>query len=493
MGIRKDKSIAVQGLRLCGCVESDKNDSEGVCSSYKNFVVPVAKIGIQECLNNSHCLHKTFAYCMNNKCAKFSGIAATAGAKIYQCLVGKNCTINNIATKTINETMKILPVAQKVKCGVDMALDPDYFDSAVLPCVLDLNNDGKCDINLGMVKTMNSNRLCGCSGSDRGGNGRPCDEPADFDIDLGFVKTVECNIDEDCKSGLCAANQCVSDTVPPTFTRMIPENNTIVIPPVIEISLVFSENIMYPPNNENFPRVLIKNMDRNLEFEIFIADPTKVDPASTFYRTRIEGTDLIINPDIRLSTFPEGKYIVIFEGGIVMDMDGNLVEGKKDLSFTILSDAGCPFFGITGLSILPINGNGIYKRHDSYNDRPTWILKTLNGNLFLELYFSKQKDKNNKNHLGVWVISPLGAREVKFYAMFEASDSQIANFVRPISGSWQVYSEGTWTLHENVILSCLSTVDLIAPVLTSVSLSLLYRSRFPRKMVKSKSTEKTLF
>lgn len=63
--------------------------------------------------------------------------------------------------------MKVLPIASNFDCGVESALDPDIIDDAALPCVVDINEDGVCEINLGFAKALGSTRLCGCSG-DRG-------------------------------------------------------------------------------------------------------------------------------------------------------------------------------------------------------------------------------------------------------------------------------------------------------------------------------------
>lgn len=69
--------------------------------------------------------------------------------------------------QAVDEMLKVLPVALHFDCGAQASLDPDIINDASLPCVVDINNDGACEINLGIPKALGRSRLCGCSG-DRG-------------------------------------------------------------------------------------------------------------------------------------------------------------------------------------------------------------------------------------------------------------------------------------------------------------------------------------
>lgn len=131
----------------------------------------------------------------------------------------------------------MLPIASNFGCGAESALDPDFIDDAALPCVVDINDDGVCDINLGIAKVMGTTRLCGCSG-DKGGNGRACDQLEDFDSDMGTVNVNECIVDVDCgmkKGEVCIDGRCVEDRFPPYVVRSFPGNQSYAVPPVNEV------------------------------------------------------------------------------------------------------------------------------------------------------------------------------------------------------------------------------------------------------------------
>lgn len=101
---------------------------------------------------------------------------------------------------------------------------------------MDINGDGQCDVHLGVARALGTNRLCGCSGKDLGGNGRACDEPADFDSDLGILSVHECVVDVDCARGVCIDSKCFLDTQSPYVVSITPANGTTVVPPVAEVS-----------------------------------------------------------------------------------------------------------------------------------------------------------------------------------------------------------------------------------------------------------------
>lgn len=131
--------------------------------------------------------------------------------------------------------MKLLPIASSFSCGAEAALDPDGFMDASLPCMIDVNNDGQCEINLG-TKLLGTKRLCGCVG-DKGGNGRECDQIEDFTDEMGVVDIGECSSDEDCKErfSICLNRFCKVDRQPPVVIGSTPANTSYAVPPVNEV------------------------------------------------------------------------------------------------------------------------------------------------------------------------------------------------------------------------------------------------------------------
>lgn len=150
--------------------------------------------------------------------------------RMYVCMFLCMCQL-----QALSEGLKVVPIAASFSCGSDRALDSSYFQEAALPCLMDVNGDGTCDIHLGVARAIGTNRLCGCSGKDNGGNGRPCDEPADFDDDLGILSIQECIVDADCLNGICVDTKCFLDTQSPYVVSISPSNSSIAVPPVTEV------------------------------------------------------------------------------------------------------------------------------------------------------------------------------------------------------------------------------------------------------------------
>lgn len=99
MGIRRNKTATVEGVRLCGCPNIDGDGNGQACDNRREFFVPLGRLSVQECLRNAHCLDRQFAYCIYDHCAGPSGIAASAGLKAFQCMISRNCDVKTMATK----------------------------------------------------------------------------------------------------------------------------------------------------------------------------------------------------------------------------------------------------------------------------------------------------------------------------------------------------------------------------------------------------------
>ncbi|PFH32323.1 sushi domain (scr repeat) domain-containing protein [Besnoitia besnoiti] len=246
VGHRRNKAHTVEGVRLCGCPNLDTNGDDIPCNHVRDFFVPLGRLGVQECLTNAHCADNAFAYCVEDHCGGFLVSAAAAGVNAFTCIRNQQCTLQSIAAKSVDQALKVIPVAANFSCGAEAALDPDYVKASALPCIADVNNDGVCEISLGVNRALGTTRLCGCSGQDVGGNGKTCDEASDFDRDLGLVANVQCIVNQDCpNNAFCAKGECVEDDMEPYIVSMSPMNDTFAVPPLTHIDLVFNENINF--------------------------------------------------------------------------------------------------------------------------------------------------------------------------------------------------------------------------------------------------------
>ncbi|PHJ24936.1 sushi domain (scr repeat) domain-containing protein [Cystoisospora suis] len=154
VGHRRNKTHTVEGVRLCGCPNLDTNGDDVPCNHVRDFFVPLGRLGVQECLTNAHCVDNAFAYCVEDHCGGFLVSAAAAGVNAFTCIRNQQCTLQSIAAKSVDQALKVIPVAANFSCGAEAALDPDYVKTSALPCVADVNNDGVCDINLGVNRAL---------------------------------------------------------------------------------------------------------------------------------------------------------------------------------------------------------------------------------------------------------------------------------------------------------------------------------------------------
>lgn len=138
---------------------------------------------------------------------------------------------------------------------------------------------------------------------------------------------------------------------------------------VWQIRLTFNENVQYTKIGNR--RFVLTTPNSQVKFEIPIADPT-MSTSGDPYRVDIEGRDLIVKPDIRMSSLPEGTYLLAFEGGIVEDLQGNGNLGATNFTFDVSANAGCAFLGVTGFTVDNVNLNGIYRASSPLNNKPKW-------------------------------------------------------------------------------------------------------------------------
>ncbi|EEA06796.1 uncharacterized protein CMU_014720 [Cryptosporidium muris RN66] len=447
-------------MLLCGC--PDFAESGMPCDDPSEFYFPVAKIMVVECIDNTHCMHNAFASCNSatNQCQGVLPSAAQIGLGTMQCLARQSCTIANIGQFIGGEMYRVIQTAPYVKCGANVALDPEYYSKvqyqlentgpggAGLPCLVQGEDEGggsSCAINLGTNAILGVNRLCGCSGVDRDGNGIPCDSPEDFDTDLGLMDIGECNVDQDCKvNQVCTEHKCLNDQMIPYPVEFKPMNHSILIPPVPELVIRFNENIDYPKGWQ--PRRLIISSKiyyntRPLEI-LIIQNKDNKNPLSTqvdeklrslgdsrwtwwnrsksqnsnnqipvLYNAEVRGQRLVIRFDSR-TPLPEDNYVIGLEAGAISDLQGNPNEGIFHWTFTISRNSSCPYMYVTGFATNNGNLNGLYTPWKSpQNKHSVWY--GGEGKQFYVYYAEGDSDINN----GTWVIDrDLDSHDILAYA-----------------------------------------------------------------------------
>lgn len=173
-----------------------------------------------------------------------------------------------------------------------------------------------------------------------------------------------------------------------------------------------------------------------------------------------------IIPDIGMSSFPEGKYVVGYEGGIVTDLKENFNKGAIDIVFSVSKTAGCPNLYVTGYSTNEVNPNGLYTTVEPINGHVAW---RGGANEPMYIYW-KEKDVN-RNQPGNWIISSkTDERHFIAYADLSMMNSlgKIGE-VRPPTGTWKKWENDEWIEHLDITMTCRDTLDRTFPKLIEVS------------------------
>lgn len=121
VGIRRNNSVAVEGVRLCGCPNVDGNENGEPCDVKREFYVPLGRLTIQECMRNAHCADRGLASCDEDHCIRGAAVAATAGLKVLQCLTSRNCGLKDLGTRVSHCAIGLKPL-QKTQ-----AFFADYY------------------------------------------------------------------------------------------------------------------------------------------------------------------------------------------------------------------------------------------------------------------------------------------------------------------------------------------------------------------------------
>ncbi|KAK6589462.1 gigantic extracellular protein [Cryptosporidium xiaoi] len=552
VGRRYNRSETISNtMLLCGC--PDFASSGMPCDEPAEFYFPVAQIKVVECTDNTHCMHNALASCNTdtNQCQGVLPSVAQIGLGTMRCLSRQSCTIANIGQFIGGEMYRVIQTAPYVKCGASVALDPDYYQKVQtqmeatgpggmgLPCIVQGGDSGapgssnsNCAINLGANAILGINRLCGCSGVDRDGNGIPCDSAEDFDTDLGLLDVGECNTDKDCKTGqVCTEHKCLSDQLLPYPSYFLPLNHSNIVPPVKELVIGFNENIEFPKEWQPRRLVITSNVyyrNRPLEIPILpqkegkaggnsgssgnhhglFADEKSSSTSSrsgsdsgrwtwwnrsknghsqngasqipVLYSSEIRGRKLVITLDSR-TPLPEDEYVIGLEPGAVVDLQGNPNDAVPIWTFTISRNVSCPYMYITGFGTNNGNVNGLYTPWKSpMNNKAVW-----NGGERKQFYvYYSQQDDDGYSHSsgggnGAWVIDrDLDSGDIIAYA--ESSLPDPHNHIPPDgkTTTWKKWSflnsenDPEWLEHNDISIICKSYPEKSPPSLIGIQPSL---------------------
>lgn len=460
----------VEAMKLCGCPGVDLDLDGKVCADSREFFIPLGKLLLQQCVTNAHCIDKALAYCVFDHCAGPIGLLATAGISFVNCAIdGTKCTVKNLATKGLNEITKVIPVMADKHCGeFDEALDPDYIDANSLPCIIDVNQDGQCEVSASVLKLMGTTRLCGCSEVDRGGNGRACDEPEDFNFQYGLVSKGECNMDIDCKGpSICVHGSCEVDNWPPYMTSVEPASGSYAIPPLTQIVFHFNENVRI--NSEAKRRILIAHRETGHIWDVLVRDPRSFKFSDEhLLHTELDGRALTVKSHTPFS-FPNGFYRVGFEAGIVLDLQDNTNDGNADLSFTVTDNGGCNIIYISGFPANQVNENinGKYDATEPINGYPSYTsvaVPDIGKRKPIHLY-AVPASSMEPHH---WIIDD-DYTSNRFYAQLISTDvGESYDMSTPPRGHgpWYSYNAtGSWVPNPDAYVVCAEVEDIRPPIL----------------------------
>ncbi|KAL8275828.1 hypothetical protein Esti_000391 [Eimeria stiedai] len=492
---RLSRTNTVEGIRLCGCPALDINGDNQPCNHMRDFRVPLGRVSVQECITNAHCADRQLAYCIKDHCGGFLVSAAAAGVNAFACVRNQDCTLENVAARGVSEALKVIPIAAHLKCGSEAALDPNFLPESALPCVADVDADGKCDVHLGVNHFLGTHRLCGCSGADIGGSGAGCDEAADFGVELGLLNSVDCVAHSDCPiHSLCAKGECVADDLPPTLVASDPAPGSFVVPPLQRLELQFNEDVLFGRpgasalvscKNPEIQWVITLPEDAH-ELKIIrytpalfprgpkraaanagaeVGGPAESSGVSKWIVER-QGQRLRIIPDEELSSLPPGEYTVSFEFGFVTDLTGNPGEAAPPFTFTLSRDAGCPLLYATGFATENGNPNGMYTPIDPMNKHAAW--RGGEANAFF-VYYRRETETEQGN----WVVDT-DLDEAAFLAFADEGGAPRPSFksrlpsVIPPSGLWHKWTGRRRAEQPFVAFICRETPDHLAPTLVAV-------------------------
>ncbi|CEL92240.1 unnamed protein product [Vitrella brassicaformis CCMP3155] len=456
---RRNTTIRGQdGVRLCGCPGIARGDSNRKCDGPEDFTVPLGIVVTQECTTNKHCTDNVLAYCLydpqtglNPYCGGFVETAVEAGAETYFCLIQDACSLPALASSAIGEAFKVLPLAIEQQCGAEVALDPDAIDDEALPCAFDVDTDENCKINIGTDAIPGAtNRLCGCAGQDNGGDGIPCNQPEDFDADLGILSVAECIMSNECEENeFCIEGTCQADSSPPFVEEYKPAKGSNAVPPVKEIKFFFSESVTKAKADARI--ILINTAVEGAQWEVRMSSTS----------VTVSGLELTFVPEPNAASLPEGDYLVGFDAGIVADLQGNWNQGKVDYDFSIRKDGGCPYIYITGFYHLRGNPNGLYRPIEPERGHPVW-----KGGDIAEffLYWTPERGET----AAAWIIdNDLDPDQVLAGTSPELMASA-ANPDLPMSGLWYKFVD-KWEDQPDVHVLCSKAPDRTGPVLIGMS------------------------
>ncbi|CDJ40550.1 sushi domain-containing protein / SCR repeat-containing protein, putative [Eimeria tenella] len=462
---RLSRANTVEGVRLCGCPGVDNNGDELPCNHMRDFRVPIGRVSVQECLTNAHCADRQLAYCIKDHCGGFLVSAAAASVNAFACVRNQDCTLENVAARGVTEALKVIPIAAHLKCGPEAALDPNFLPESAMPCVADVDGDGKCDVHLGVNHFFGTHRLCGCSGGD-------CDDPSDFGVELGLLNSVECVVHSDCPiHALCAKGECVSDDLPPNLVASDPAPHSVAIPPLKQIQLQFNEDIVFGRPGAS---LIVQCLDPEIKWVITlpegieelkvirysppifpkahrrtagaagattsagartaVSESFEESSGSSKWLLERQGQILTVTPDEELSSLPQGSYKLSIEFGFVTDLTGNPSDAVPFIPFRVAKDGGCPLLYVTGFGTENGNCNGLYTPIDPLNGHAGW--RGAEGNAFF-IYYRKETDEEPGN----WVIDT-DLDEGAFLAF--ADVSLLQGFPRGEKGGPQLPPTGLW-------------------------------------------------